>query len=88
MTPARQFSLSTLFLEILWIAAALGCFTQLPIVPENLRFVFFLYGVLFGSIAVGGLFGRMVVGFWVGLSLVLAATFGSLAIVALSIARE
>ena len=52
-----QFTLQYLFLETLFIAAALACFTQLLRVPPISRLVLLIAGVLFTGGAIGGLVG-------------------------------
>jgi hypothetical protein len=78
MQRPRQFTLSYLFLEMFWIAAALGCFSQLLRVQDVFWMVLVIYGVLFSAVAIGGLFRRMVLGFLIGFVLVAFALFGSL----------
>ena len=70
MAIARQFSLSYLLLEISWIAAALGCFSQLRYAPREWQPVLLVYGTLFAGIALGGLFKQLATGYWLGIALV------------------
>jgi hypothetical protein len=46
-------------------------FTQFWRVPSDLRAVLLIYGWLSAGIAIGGLFGRMILGFLIALGLIL-----------------
>jgi hypothetical protein len=88
MKRARQFTLSYLLLETLWIAAALACFTQIAYVPRELQIVFLVYGTLFSAVAIGGLVEGMPAAFWVGGLLLLVTAFTHLVIALLFIPHE
>jgi len=77
-----QFSLPYLFLETFWIAAALGCFTQVLRVPGELQAVLLVYGWLCSGVAIGGLFGRMSAGFLAALGLIAAGGVAMLVLIA------
>lgn len=74
MIRSGQFTLAYLFWEILWIAATLGCFTQFSGTPPWIRTAIGVCGFVFAAAAIGGLFGRMSDGFWVGVSIVVGVT--------------
>jgi hypothetical protein len=76
MNRPHQFTLAHLFWETFWIAAALACFVQMPGMPSGLRVALNLLGVVCACAAIGGLFGKMSNGFWVGVAL--AVCFGLL----------
>ena len=78
MASARQFSLTYLLREIFWIAAALGCFSQLSYAPKEWQAALLVYGTLFAGIAFGGLFKRVASGYWLGIALVVAGFLASL----------
>ena len=67
MTKRPQFSLAYLFLEIFWIAVALGLMTQafrLPGDEEGLTLALLLLSAQAWGAAIGGLFHRMRTGFF------------------------
>jgi hypothetical protein len=86
--PAGQFTLSNLLLEILWIAAALTCFTQIASVPQGLQFVLLVYGILFSAAAIGGLVEGMPAGFWAGGLLLLITAIANLVIALLLVPHQ
>lgn len=79
MERARQFTLSYLLREVFWIAAALGCFSQLRDVPKEWQVAILLYGTLFAGFAIAGLFKRMLHGYWLGAALVITGFLAGLA---------
>lgn len=79
MRSAPQFSLSYLLLEMFWIAAALGCFSQIRYAPQQLQVALLVYGTLFTGIAIGGLFKRMASGYWLGAAVVITGFVATLA---------
>jgi len=67
MTSKPQFSLAYLFLEIFWIAVALGLMMQafrLPGDEEGLALALLLLSAQAWGAAIGGLFHRMKTGFF------------------------
>jgi hypothetical protein len=68
MDERHQFTLGYLFWEIFWIAATLACLTQMFDVPTWAQIVLNLLGTICVCAAIGGLFGKMANGFWVGVA--------------------
>ncbi len=78
-----QFSLSYLFAEVFWIAAALGCATQAFRLPratdvDLLQALLLCISGLFAGAAVGGLFGRMIIGFLAAFGIIVAGLVGAM----------
>jgi hypothetical protein len=63
MASARQFSLTYLLREIFWIAAALGCFSELSYARKEWQSALLVYGTLFAGIAFG-VYSRVASGYW------------------------
>ena len=74
MRNKRQFTLRFLFLELLWIALALGCFRAifLNYGPADIRVPCFLVAISAIGAAIGGLAGNMKAGATSGFLLALA----------------
>lgn len=74
MAKPPQFSLQYLFLEVFWVASALGCATQaFRMESSNLdvmRGLLALYAVLCSGAAIGGLFHKMTTGFLITAGLI------------------
>ncbi len=75
MTKRPQFSLAYLFLEIFWIALALGLTTQAFRLDyeaaSRFSVTFLLLAAQAWGAAIGGLFQRMKTGFWVASGIIL-----------------
>lgn len=58
-----------MFLEVAWIAIALGLFCAAfqGSEPDDVRAMFFSAGVLASGAAIGGMFGRMITGVYCAL---------------------
>ena len=70
MALKRRFSLGFMFLEVTWIAIALGLFCAAfqGSKPNDVRAMFFAAGVLASGTAIGGVFGRMITGVYCALA--------------------
>ena len=74
MLGKRQFSLGYLMLETFWVALALGSFRAAMSLPEDFEWLglpAILFSIDAAGAAIGGLYGRMIMGALIAIGLIL-----------------
>lgn len=74
MLGKQQFSLSYLMLETFWVASALGSFRAGMSLPDDFEWLglpAILFSVASAGAAIGGLYGRMIMGALIAIALML-----------------